>query len=202
MEIKPTDTIGRLGLPITEVYNQAGTKIYEAHDDLPCEFWSELLLETIEQYVPLQPGDVEPIAAILREAWTTWGNLDDENRIYHPEKFQQFVNNFRQQETEDQHLIIQEIVALLGKSVNRYGEKMRAMKELLDEKWDELILFQGRGKPNLTTLQKGKDYLSTALAAYCESKGVHLDQTAGKLAFDDIFEAALKEEHMAVFKQI
>ena len=35
MEIKPTDTIGRLGLPITEVYNQAGTKIYEAHDDLP-----------------------------------------------------------------------------------------------------------------------------------------------------------------------
>ena len=202
MEIKSTNTIGRLGLPITEVYNQAGIKIYEAHDDLPCEFWSELLLETIEQYIPLQPGDVEPIASILREAWTTWGNLDDENRIYHPEKFQQFVNNFRQQETEDQHLIIQEIVALLGKSVNRYGEKMRAMKELLDEKWDELILFQGRGKPNLTTLQKGKDYLSTALAAYCESKGVHLDQTAGKLAFDDIFEAALKEEHMAVFKQI
>ena len=202
MEIKPTDTIGRLGLPITEVYNQAGTKIYEAHDDLPCEFWSELLLETIEQYIPLQPGDVEPIAAILREAWTTWGNLDDENRIYHPEKFQQFVYNFRQQETEDQHLIIQEIVALLGKGVNRYGEKMRAMKELLDEKWDELILFQGRGKPNLTTLQKGKDYLSTALAAYCESKGVHLDQTAGRLAFEAIFEAALEEEHMAVFKQI
>ena len=202
MEIKPTDTIGRLGLPITEVYNQAGTKIYEAHDDLPCEFWSELLLETIEEYIPLQPGDVEPIAAILREAWTIWGNLDDENRIYHPEKFQQFVYNFRQQETEDQHLIIQEIVALLGKGVNRYGEKMRAMKELLDEKWDELILFQGRGKPNLTTLQKGKDYLSTALAAYCESKGVHLDQTAGRLAFEAIFEAALEEEHMAVFKQI
>ena len=202
MEIKPTDTIGRLGLPITEVYNQAGTKIYEAHDDLPCEFWSELLLETIEQYIHLQPGDVEPIAAILREAWTTWGNLDDENRIYHPEKFQQFVHNFRQQETEDQHLIIQEIVALLGKGVNRYGEKMRAMKELLDEKWDELILFQGRGKPNLTTLQNGKDYLSTALAAYCESKGVHLDQTAGQLAFEAIFEAALEEEHMAVFKQI
>ena len=202
MEIKPTDTIGRLGLPITEVYNQAGTKIYEAHDDLPCEFWSEFLLETIEEYIPLQPGDVEPIAAILREAWTTWGNLDDENRIYQPEKFQQFVNNFRQQETEDQHLIIQEIVALLGKGVNRYGEKMRAMKELLDEKWDELILFQGRGKPNLTTLQKGKDYLSTALAAYCESKGVHLDQTAGRLAFEAIFEAALEEEHMAVFKQI
>ena len=202
MEIKSTNTIGRLGLPITEVYNQSGTKIYEAHDDLPCEFWSEFLLETIEQYIPLQPGDVEPIASILREAWTTWGNIDDENRIYHPEKFQQFVLNFRQQETEDQHLIIQEIVALLGKSVNRYGEKMRAMKELLDEKWDEIILFQGRGKPNLTTLQKGKDYLSTALAAYCESKGVHLDQTAGRQAFEAILEAALEEEHMAVFKQI
>ena len=74
--------------------------------------------------------------------------------------------------------------------------------EELDEKWDELILFQGRGKPNLTTLQKGKDYLRTALAAYCESKGVHLDQTAGRLAFEAIFKAALEEEHMAVFKQI
>ena len=202
MEIKLTDTIGKLGLPISEVYNQAGTKIYEAHDDLPCEFWSQPLLETIEQYIPLQPGDIEPIATILRKAWTTWGNLDDENRIYHPEKFQQFVHNFRQQEPEDQYLIIQEIVALLGKGVNRYGEKMRAMKELLDEKWDELILFQGRGKPNLTTLQNGKEYLSTALAAYCESKGVHLDQTAGRLAFEAILEAALEEEHMAVFKQI
>ncbi len=202
MEIKTIETIGRLGLPITEVYNQAGTKIYEAHDDLPCEFWSQPLLETIEQHIPLQPGDVEPIAAILREAWTTWGNLDDENRIYHPEKFHQFVQNFRQQEIEDQCLIIQEIVALLGKGVNRYGEKMRAMKDLLDEKWDELMLFQGRGKPNLNTLQKGKEYLSTALAAYCESKGIHLDQAAGKKAFEAIFEAALEEEHMAVFKQI
>ncbi|MAW39945.1 MAG: hypothetical protein CMF27_03355 [Kiritimatiellaceae bacterium] len=202
MEIKTIETIGRLGLPITEVYNQAGTKIYEAHDDLPCEFWSQPLLETIEQHIPLQPGDVEPIAAILREAWTTWGNLDDENRIYHPEKFHQFVQNFRQQEIEDQYLIIQEIVALLGKGVNRYGEKMRAMKDLLDEKWDELMLFQGRGKPNLNTLQKGKEYLSTALAAYCESKGIHLDQAAGKKAFEAIFEAALEEEHMAVFKQI
>lgn len=202
MEIKTIETIGRLGLPITEVYNQAGTKIYEAHDDLPCEFWSQPLLETIEQHIPLQPGDVEPIAAILREAWSTWGNLDDENRIYHPEKFHQFVQNFRQQEIEDQYLIIQEIVALLGKGVNRYGEKMRAMKDLLDEKWDELMLFQGRGKPNLNTLQKGKEYLSTALAAYCESKGIHLDQAAGKKAFEAIFEAALEEEHMAVFKQI
>ena len=202
MEIKTIETIGRLGLPITDVYNQAGTKIYEAHDDLPCEFWSQPLLETIEQHIPLQPGDVEPIAAILREAWTTWGNLDDENRIYHPEKFHQFVQNFRQQEIEDQYLIIQEIVALLGKGVNRYGEKMRAMKDLLDEKWDELMLFQGRGKPNLNTLQKGKEYLSTALAAYCESKGIHLDQAAGKKAFEAIFEAALEEEHMAVFKQI
>ena len=202
MEIKTIETIGRLGLPITEVYNQAGTKIYEAHDDLPCEFWSQPLLETIEQHIPLQPGDVEPIAAILREAWTTWGNLDDENRIYHPEKFHQFVQNFRQQEIEDQYLIIQEIVALLGKGVNRYGEKMRAMKDLLDEKWDELMLFQGRGKPHLNTLQKGKEYLSTALAAYCESKGIHLDQAAGKKAFEAIFEAALEEEHMAVFKQI
>ena len=102
MEIKTIETIGRLGLPITEVYNQAGTKIYEAHDDLPCEFWSQPLLETIEQHIPLQPGDVEPIAAILREAWTTWGNLDDENRIYHPEKFHQIIQNFRQQEIEDQ----------------------------------------------------------------------------------------------------
>ena len=91
---------------------------------------------------------------------------------------------------------------MLGKGVNRYGEKMRAMKDLLDEKWDELMLFQGRGKPNLNTLQKGKEYLSTALAAYCESKGIHLDQAAGKKAFEAIFEAALEEEHMAVFKQI
>ena len=202
MKIKTTETIGRLGLPITEVYNQAGTKIYEAHDDLPCEFWSQPLLETIEQYIPLQPGDIEPMAAILRNAWTLWGNLDDENRIYHPEKFQQFVQHFRQQEIEDQYLIIQEVVALLGKGVNRYGEKMRAMKDLLDEKWDELILFQGRGKPNLNTLQKGKEYLSTALATYCESNGINLNETAGKKAYEAILEAALEEEHMAVFKQI
>ena len=86
--------------------------------------------------------------------------------------------------------------------VNAARVSFAKRKELLDEKWDELILFQGRGKPNLTTLQNGKEYLRTALAAYCESKGVHLEQTAGRLAFEAIFEAALEEEHMAVFKQI
>ena len=35
---------------------------------------------------------------------------------------------------------------------------MRAMKELLDEKWDELLLFQGRGKPNLDSLQKERNF--------------------------------------------
>ena len=40
MELKLTNTIGKLGLPITEVYNKERVKIYEAHDDLPCEFWS------------------------------------------------------------------------------------------------------------------------------------------------------------------
>ena len=123
MELKLTNTIGKLGLPITEVYNKERVKIYEAHDDLPCEFWSIELLETMETYIDLLKGDIEEISAILRSAWTTWGNLDDENRIYETEKFHQFVKQFRHQEIEDQYLIIQEIVALLGKGVNRYGEK-------------------------------------------------------------------------------
>ena len=118
MELKLTNTIGKLGLPITEVYNKEAIKIYEAHDDLPCEFWSIELLETMEKNIDLLKGDVETISEILRSAWTTWGNLDDENRIYEPEKFHQFIRQFRHQEIEDQYLIIQEIVALLGKGVN------------------------------------------------------------------------------------
>ena len=202
MELKLTNTIGKLGLPITEVYNKERVKIYEAHDDLPCEFWSIELLETMETYIDLLKGDIEEISAILRSAWTTWGNLDDENRIYETEKFHQFVKQFRHQEIEDQYLIIQEIVALLGKGVNRYGEKMRAMKELLDEKWDELLLFQGRGKPNLDSLQKGKKFLEKGLRNYCERKGLNFEKESDKKAFEEIFNSALNEEHMTVFKQI
>ena len=61
MELKLTNTIGKLGLPITEVYNKEGVKIYEAHDDLPCEFWSIELLETMETYMDLSKGDIEEI---------------------------------------------------------------------------------------------------------------------------------------------
>ena len=93
-------------------------------------------------------------------------------------------------------------MALLGKGVNRYGEKMRAMKELLDEKWDELLLFQGRGKPNLTSLQKGKKYLEEALLSYCKDKGLNMEKEKDKKAFDEIFTKSLNEEHMTVFKQI
>ena len=154
MELKLTNTIGKLGLPITEVHNIERVKIYEAHDDLPCEFWSIELLETMETYIDLLKGD------------------------------------------------IQEIVALLGKGVNRYGEKMRAMKELLDEKWDELLLFQGRGKPNLDSLQKGKKFLEKGLRNYCEGKGLNFEKESDKKAFEEIFTSALNEEHMTVFKQI
>ena len=91
---------------------------------------------------------------ILLSAWKTWANLDNENKIYDIEKFQQLVQLFRNQESEDRYLLIQEIVALLGKGVNRYGEKMKAMEELLDEKLDEIILYQGRGNQMLIVLKK------------------------------------------------
>jgi hypothetical protein len=202
MEIKTTQRIGRLGHPVHEVYNQTGDKIYEAHDELPCEFWSPHLLETIESHCQLNASDVEKISSILRQSWLIWGNIDDENRIYNPEKFQHFIHTFQQQEPEDRSLIIQEIVALLGKGVNRYGEKMRAMNDLLNEKWDELILFQGRGKPNAESLKKGKKHLENALASFCENKGLSNTTETGQRAIQEIFQAALKEEHMIVFTQI
>lgn len=202
MEIRSTQRMGRLGHPVHEIYNQAGEKIYEAHDELPCEFWSPLLLETLEKHCQLNVGDVEQVSSILRQSWLIWGNIDDENRIYNPEKFQYFIHTFLQQEPEDRYLIIQEIVSLLGKGVNRYGEKMRAMNDLLNEKWDELILFQGRGKPNAESLKKGKEHLESELKSFCENKGITENAEHGLLAYQEILQAALKEEHMMVFTQI
>ncbi len=202
MEIKPTQQIGRLGHPIHEIYNQQGQKIYEAHDELPCEFWSQHLLETIEKHSPLATGDIQEISTILRQSWLIWGNIDDENRIYNPEKFQHFIHTFQEQDPEDRYLIIQEIVALLGKGINRYGEKMRAMNDLLNEKWDELLLFQGRGKPNAESLKKGRAHLENALATFCENKGISATTPDGKSAQQAILQAALQEEHMIVFTQI
>ena len=104
------------------------------------------MLEVMEKHFEIEKDDIFEICSILLSAWKTWANLDNENKIYDIEKFQQLVQLFRNQESEDRYLLIQEIVALLGKGVNRYGEKMKAMEELLDEKLDEIILYQGRGK--------------------------------------------------------
>ena len=202
MELKIQDEIGRLGLPITALYNKQAELVYEAHDELPCEFLSVELLEALEQHFPLQSADVEELISIFKKAWCTWANLDDENRLYDPEKFQQLVNLLREQAIEDRYLLIQEIVALLGKGVNRYGEKMRAMDELLDENLDHLLLMQGRGKPTAESLKDGRAYLSASLASYCEARGLKLDQADGKAAFERLFEIALQEEHMAIFTQI
>ncbi|OUX37962.1 MAG: hypothetical protein CBE26_02130 [Kiritimatiellaceae bacterium TMED266] len=202
MEIRSTQRMGRLGHPVHEIYNQAGEKIYEAHDELACEFWSPHLLETIENHSQLNAGDIEEVSEILRQSWLIWGNIDDENRIYNPDKFQHFIHTFHQQEPEDRYLIIQEIVSLLGKGVNRYGEKMRAMNDLLNEKWDELILFQGRGKPNADSLKKGKKHLENGLASFCKNKGLSNENETQLRAIQEIFQAALQEEHMIVFTQI
>ena len=202
MEIRSTQRMGRLGHPVHEIYNQAGEKIYEAHDELACEFWSPHLLETIENHSQLNAGDIEEVSEILRQSWLIWGNIDDENRIYNPDKFQHFIHTFHQQEPEDRYLIIQEIVSLLGKGVNRYGEKMRAMNDLLNEKWDELILFQGRGNPNADSLKKGKKHLENGLASFCKNKGLSNENETQLRAIQEIFQAALQEEHMIVFTQI
>ena len=188
--------------PFTKFTTNKAKKIYEAHDELPCEFWSQHLLETIEKHSPLATGDIQEISTILRQSWLIWGNIDDENRIYNPEKFQHFIPASQEQAPEDRFLIIQEIVALLGKGINRYGEKMRAMNDLLNEKWDELLLFQGRGKPNAESLKKGRAHLENALATFCENKGISATTPDGKSAQQAILQAALQEEHMIVFTQI
>ena len=202
MELRNREEIGRLGLPISALYNRQGELVYEAHDELACEFISLELLDALEQHMPIGSADVEELSALLKKAWYTWANLDDENRLYDPEKFQQLINLLRDQAIEDRYLLIQEIVALLGKGVNRYGEKMRAMDELLNENLDHLLLMQGRGKPTAESLRAGRAYLSTALASYCEERGINLDQADGKSTFATLFKIALQEEHMAVFNQL
>ena len=56
MELKLTNTIGKLGLPITEVYNKERVKIYEAHDDLPPELqksFRDMVFESKEKFISL-----------------------------------------------------------------------------------------------------------------------------------------------------
>ena len=202
MKIIKTERAGRLGFPIIEIYNQQNTLIYEAHDELECEFFSIELLNEMEIHFELYQDDIIEITSILKKAWTTWANLDNENKIYSMEKFQLLIKLFREQEPEDRYILIQEVVALLGKGVNRYGEKMKAMNELLDEKLDEIILYQGRGKPNVSSLRLGYDSLKNNLAAFCQKKGL---TSAGKLddvKYNKILKSALNEDHMCVFKQL
>lgn len=202
MKIIQTEKIGRFGLPICEIYNSQNTKIYEAHDDIVCEFWSLDLLKQMEEAFQIDKGDVDDVSNILKKAWAIWANIDNENKLYDAEKFQQLINLFREQPEEDKFFLIQEIVALLGKGVNRFGEKMRAMSSLFDERIDEILLYQGRGKPNAESLLKGRGYLTDALSEYCVSKGLELNNEEHKILFQKILDAALHEEHMSVFRQL
>ena len=202
MKIIETHRIGRLGLPIIEVYNKNNTLVYEAHDEIVCEFWSLDLLEILENQFSILEKDIQIISVILKKAWTIWANTDAENRLYDAEKFQQFTNLLRRLESEDRYLFIQEVVALLGKGVNRYGEKMRAMESLLDEKLDEIILYQGRGNPNAESLRKGYHFLEESLKNYCISRGMNIDNREINTVFNEIMRIVLEEEHMCIFKQL
>ena len=133
MKIITSNTIGRYGYPIKEIYNNKNVLVYEAHDEIECEFFSIDMLEKMEKNFEIKKEDVTEISLILSNAWKTWANLDNENKLFCTDKFQQLVKLFRDLESEDRYLFIQEVVALLGKGVNRYGEKMRAMEELLEE---------------------------------------------------------------------
>lgn len=198
MKLIISEKIGKYGYPIKEIYNNRDILLYEAHDEIECEFFSLEMLEVMEKHFEIEKDDIFEICSILLSAWKTWANLDNENKIYNIEKFQQLVQLFRNQESEDRYLLIQEIVALLGKGVNRYGEKMKAMEELLDEKLDEIILYQGRGKPNVDSLKKGYDELKTNLNDFCKKKGI---EDNGK-EFNEILSITLNEDHMCIFKQI
>ena len=198
MKIITSNTIGRYGYPIKEIYNNKNVLIYEAHDEIECEFFSIDMLETMEKNFEIKKEDVTEISLILSNAWKRWANLDNENKWFCTDKFQQFGKLFREQESEDRYLFIQEVVALLGKGVNRYGEKMRAMEELLDEKLDEILLYQGRGKPNVESLKSGFDQLKNQLANFCEKKGIYSNDKK----FEEILLVTLNEDHMCIFKQI
>ena len=198
MKIITTNTIGRYGYPIKEIYNSKNVLVYEAHDEIECEFFSIDMLETMEKNFEIQKEDITEISLILSNAWKTWANLDNENKLFCTDKFQQLVKLFRDLESEDRYLFIQEVVALLGKGVNRYGEKMRAMEELLEEKLDEILLYQGRGKPNVESLKKGFDQLKNELARFCEKKGININDPE----FKEILAVTLNEDHMCIFKQI
>ncbi len=202
MKIIKTEKIGRLGFPIIEIYNQQSQLVYEVHDEIECEFFSIELLDIMENDFEIHEQDIIEISSILKNAWITWANLDNENKIYDIEKFQQLVKLFREQESEDRYILIQEIVALLGKGVNRYGEKMKAMSELLDEKLDEILLYQGRGKPNVESLEKGYEYLKNNLALFCEKKGLLSNGKLDKIKYKIILNTVLNEDHMCVFKQL
>ena len=123
MKLIISEKIGKYGYPIKEIYNNRDILLYEAHDEIECEFFSLEMLEVMEKHFEIEKDDIFEICSILLSAWKTWANLDNENKIYDIEKFQQLVQLFRNQESEDRYLLIQEIVALLGKGVNRYGEK-------------------------------------------------------------------------------
>ena len=198
MKLISSEKIGKYGYPIKEIYNNRGILLYEAHDEIECEFFSLEMLEVMEKHFEIEKDDIFKICSILLSAWKTWANLDNENKIYDIEKFQKLVQLFRNQESEDRYLLIQEIVALLGKGVNRYGEKMKAMEELLDEKLDEIILYQGRGKPNVDSLKKGYKELKNNLNDFCKKKGL---EDNGK-EFHEILSITLNEDHMCIFKQI
>ena len=198
MKLIISEKIGKYGYPIKEIYNNRGILLYEAHDEIECEFFSLEMLEVMEKHFEIEKDDIFEICSILLSAWKTWANLDNENKIYDIEKFQKLVQLFRNQESEDRYLLIQEIVALLGKGVNRYGEKMKAMEELLDEKLDEIILYQGRGKPNVDSLKKGYKELKNNLNDFCKKKGL---EDNGK-EFHEILSITLNEDHMCIFKQI
>ena len=49
MKIITSNKIGRYGYPIKEIYNNKNVLVYEAHDEIECEFFSIDMLETMEK---------------------------------------------------------------------------------------------------------------------------------------------------------
>ena len=62
----------------------------------------------------------------------------------------------------------------------------------------KILLYQGRGKPNVESLKKGFDQLKNELARFCEKKGININDPE----FKEILAVTLNEDHMCIFKQI
>ena len=65
MKIITSNKIGRYGYPIKEIYNNKNVLVYEAHDEIECEFFSIDMLETMEKNFEIKKEDVTEISLIL-----------------------------------------------------------------------------------------------------------------------------------------